>query len=326
MRIFVAGATGALGERLVPMLVSAGHHVVGMTRTETKTGELRAAGAEPVVADALDRKQVMDRVIACRPDVVVHELTAIARMPNLKKWDREFAPTNRLRTAGTDILLAAARAAGAQRFVAQSFAGWPFERTGGQVKSEEAPLDPNPPDAMKQTLDAIRRLEQTVSSAPNLNSLVLRYGGFYGPGTSVSADGDATRMVRKRQFPIFGAGTGVWSFLHIDDAANATRLAIEGGPAGIYNIVDDEPAEVSVWLPEFARAIRAKPPYRLPEWLGRLLIGEAGLSVMNQVRGASNAKAKRLLGWSPTYATWRDGFRRGLSAQPPNPVSQPATF
>lgn len=315
MRVFLAGATGAIGKRLVPLLVSAGHHVVGMTRTPAKADELRAAGAEPVVADALDRDAVRDAVLQARPTVVIHQMTALTKMRNLKHFDDEFELTNRLRTEGTEYLLTAARAAGAERFIAQSYTGWPNARTGDRVKSEEDPLDTNPPEAMRRTLDAIRQLEQMVPGASGLTGIVLQYGSFYGHGTSIGEGGDIYEMVRKRRFPIVGDGAGVWSFIHIDDAAQATGLALGEVPAGIYNIVDDEPAEVSVWLPELARAIGAKPPYHLPAWIGRLVIGDAGLSMMTEARGSSNAKAKRVLGWRPSYASWRDGFRRGLSGR-----------
>ncbi len=315
MKIFLAGATGALGRRLVPILISAGHDVVGMTRTPAKADELRAAGAEPVVADALDRAAVMNAVMMARPNVVVHEMTSLKEMRNLKNLDGELAVTNRLRTEGTENLIAAAQAAGATRFVAQSFTGWPNARNGGRVKTEEDPLDPDPPDAMTRTLDAIRRLEQMVLSAPGLTGILLRYGFFYGPGTSLGEGGNIIAMIRDRKFPLVGDGAGVWSFIHIDDAASATRLAIEGAPPGKYNIVDDEPTEVSVWLPALAQAIGAKPPRHLPAWLGRLVIGEAGISMMTKVRGSSNAAAKRAFGWRPLYASWRDGFRRGLSMQ-----------
>jgi nucleoside-diphosphate-sugar epimerase len=315
MRIFLAGATGALGKRLVPILVQAGHYVVGMTQTPSKADGLRAAGAEPAVADALDRAAVMKTVMSARPDAVVHEMTSLKALRNLKNFDEEVALTNRLRTESTEYLIAAAQAAGATRFVAQSFSGWPNTRSGGWVKTEEDPLDPDPPKAMRRALDAIRRLEQMVLGAAGLTGIVLRYGGFYGPGTLLGEGGDIIAMVRQRRFPIVGDGAGVWSFIQIDDAAEATRLAIERGSAGKYNIVDDEPAKVSKWLPALAEAIGAKPPYHLPAWLGRFLIGEAGLSMMNQVRGSSNSAAKQALGWLPVYGSWRDGFRRGLSAK-----------
>jgi 2-alkyl-3-oxoalkanoate reductase len=314
MKIFLAGATGALGKRLVPLLVKGGHQVVAATRSSGKTDTLRAAGAEPVVVDALDRDAVIKAVVSARPDVVVHQMTALASVRSLKKFDEEFALTNRLRTEGTEHLLAAARSAGTRSFIAQSYTGWPNIREGGRVKTENDPLDPNPPKTMRRTLDAIRQLETMVSSESRMTGIVLRYGGFYGPGTSLAPGGDVVEMVRQRKFPVIGNGAGVWSFIHIDDAANATRLAIERGASGIYNIVDDEPAEVSTWLPDLARAIGAKPPYHLPTWLGWLGAGEAGVSMMTRVRGSSNAKAKLALNWQPSYASWRDGFRRGFSA------------
>jgi nucleoside-diphosphate-sugar epimerase len=315
MKVFLAGATGAVGKRLVPMLVAAGHQVVGMTRTPEKASALRAAGAEPVVADALDGDAVKNAVMQARPAVVIHELTALAKMRDLKHFDREFEITNRLRTEGTEHLIAGAQAAGAERFVAQSFTGWPNDRSGDRLKDESDELDTTPPEAMSRSLDAIRRLEQMVAGAAQLTGVVLRYGALYGPGTSLGEGGEMTEMVRQRKLPIFGEGTGVWSFLHIDDAAQAAMLAMERGNSGLYNIVDDEPAEVSDWLPDLARALGAKPPRHLPAWLGRLVIGDAGLSMMNSVRGSVNTKAKRLLRWQPLYPNWREGFRRGLSAR-----------
>jgi len=316
VKIFLAGGSGAVGKRLVPLLVSDGHQVVAATRTGTKTDGLRAAGADPVVFDGLDRDAVIRAVVSARPDVIVHQMTSLASMRSLKNFDQAFALTNRLRTAGTEYLLAAGRAAGARRFVAQSYTGWPNVREGGPVKTEDDPLDPHPPQTMRETLEAIRQLETMVSGAPGMTGIVLRYGSFYGPGTSIAADGDIVGLVRRRMFPIFGDGAGVWSFTHIDDAANATRLAIDYGRSGLFNVVDDEPATVSVWLPVLARTIGAKPPYHIPAWLGRLVIGEAGMSMMTKARGSSNAKAKRALGWHPIYATWRDGFRRGLTSMP----------
>jgi nucleoside-diphosphate-sugar epimerase len=314
MRIFLAGATGALGSRLVPLLVEGGHQVVGMTRSSGKAEGLRAAGAEPVVADGLDRDAVLLAVRQARPEVVVHQLTALAGLTSLRRPDKAFALTNRLRTEGTDHLLAAARASGARRLVAQSFAGWPFARVGGPVKTENDPLDPDPPAQLRRTLDAIRHLESAVLEAEGLEGVVLRYGGFYGPGTSAGDGGFMLEELRRRRFPIVGAGTGVWSFVQIDDAAAATAAAVEHGAPGLYNIVDDDPAPVSAWLPALAAAIGAKPPRRLPVWVARLAAGEHGVVLMTQVRGASNAKAKRELGWRPAYPSWRQGFPSGLGA------------
>src|SRR5829696_6876433 len=246
MRIFVAGATGAIGRRLLPLLLTGGHQVTAMTRRPDRAAGLRAAGADPVV-DALDREAVLAAITAARPEVVVHELTDLAGMRDFRKFDEGFAATNRLRTEGTDHLLA-----GTRRFVAQSFTGWPFARTGGPVKTEDDPLDPDPPAALRPTLDAIRYLEAAVLGAEGIEGLVLRYGGFYGPGTSAGIGGFMLDDLRRRRFPIVGAGTGVWSFVHIDDAAAATAAAVERGAPGIYQIVDDDPAPVSDWLPALA--------------------------------------------------------------------------
>jgi 2-alkyl-3-oxoalkanoate reductase len=317
MRIFVAGATGALGRRLVPLLVADGHQVTAMTRSAGKAAGLRAAGAAPVVADALDREAVDRVVAAARPEVVVHQLTDLAGTTSFRKFDREFAGTNRLRTEGTDHLVAAARAAGARRLVAQSFAGWPFARVGGPVKTEDDPLDPDPPAELRRTLDAIRHLEAAVLGAEGLEGVVLRYGGFYGPGTSAGSDGFMAGELRRRRFPVVGAGTGVWSFVHIDDAATATVAAVERGAPGIYQVVDDDPAPVSDWLPALAAAVGAPPPRRVPAWLARLLAGDHGVVLMTEVRGASNAKAKRDLGWHPAHPSWREGFRSALGVAAP---------
>jgi 2-alkyl-3-oxoalkanoate reductase len=314
MKIFVAGATGALGTQLVPQLVANGHEVVGMTRSESKSDLVRSLGARPAVADALDPDAVAGAVAEAEPEVIVHQLTALSGSLDMRHIDRFFAVTNRLRTEGTDHLLAAGRAVGARRFVAQSFAGWPFARTDGPVKSETDSLDPDPPAALRSTLDAIRHLENAVTGAEGVEGIVLRYGGFYGPGTSLSSDprAEISENVRKRKFPVVGSGAGLWSFIHIADAASATVAAIEHGSPGIYNVVDDEPARVREWVPALAIALGAKPPRRLPRWLGRLAAGEAATVMMTEIRGASNAKAKRELDWQPRYATWREGFAEGL--------------
>jgi 2-alkyl-3-oxoalkanoate reductase len=317
MRIFVAGATGVLGRRLLPLLVGGGHQVTAMTRTAGKAAGLRQAGAEPVVADALDRDAVAAAVVAARPEVVVHQLTDLAGTTSFRRFDREFAATNRLRTEGTDHLVAAARSAGARRLVAQSFAGWPFARVGGPVKTEDDPLDPDPPAQLRRTLAAIRHLEAAVLGAEGLEGVVLRYGGFYGPGTSAGEGGFMLDDLRRRRFPMVGAGTGVWSFVHIDDAAAATAAAVERGAPGIYQIVDDEPAPVSAWLPVLAAAAGARPPRRVPAWLARLLGGEHAVVLMTEARGASNAKARRELGWRPAHPSWRQGFANGLGPVKP---------
>jgi 2-alkyl-3-oxoalkanoate reductase len=314
MKVFVAGATGALGTQLVPQLVANGHDVTGMTRSESKRDLVRSLGARPVVADALDPDAVALAVAEAEPEVIVHQLTALSGSFDLRHVDRTFAMTNRLRTEGTDHLLAAGRAVEARRFVAQSFAGWRLGRDDGPVKSETDPLDPDPPQALRSLLAAIRHLEEAVTGIEWGEGIALRYGGFYGPGTSVSLEpgADMTEMIRKRRFPVVGSGAGVWSFIHVDDAAAATVAAVEHGRRGVYQVTDDEPAPVREWLPALASELHAKPPRHFPRWLGRLLAGEVGAVMMTEVRGASNAKAKRELGWQPRYASWRQGFAEGL--------------
>ena len=314
MRIFVAGASGALGKQLVPRLVAGGHEVVGMTRSERGAELVRGMGARAAIADALEPESVGRAVSEAGPEAIVHQLTALSGSLDPRHFDRDFAATNRLRTEGTDHLLAAARAAGVRRFVAQSYAGWPYARSGGPVKSEEDPLDPDPPEAFRRALDAIRHLERAVTGCERVEGIVLRYGGFYGPGTSLSLDpvGEHVEAIRKRRFPIVGDGAGVWSFVHIADAAEATVAAVERGGAGILNVVDDDPAAVRTWLPYAAETFGAKPPRRVPRWLGRLLAGEAATVMMTEVRGASNERAKRMLGWQPRFASWRRGFAEGL--------------
>jgi 2-alkyl-3-oxoalkanoate reductase len=300
MRVFVAGATGAIGSRLVPQLVERGHEVVGSSRSSERAAQLREQGAEVVVVDLLDPPAVREAVDAAEPDAIVHEATALSGMSDLKHFDRSFAATNRLRTDGTNALLAAAQEARGRLFVAQSYAGWPYAREGGPVKTEEDPLDPSPVPAMRETLTAIRHLEHVV---PNAGGVVLRYGGFYG-----SPHDNQLELVRKRRFPIVGDGGGIWSFVHLEDAAAATVLALEQGAAGIFNVVDDDPAPVRDWLPVLAQAIGAKPPRRVPRWLARIVVGEAGVALMTEIRGASNAKAKRELRWTLRYPSWREGF------------------
>lgn len=314
MRVFVAGATGAIGRRLVPQLVANGHDVAAMTRSPEKAGALRAAGATPVLADALDREAVLDAVVRAEPEVVVHELTALNDARSLRRFDTQFRRTNLLRTKGTDHLLEAAVAAGTRRFVAQSFAGWPYGRDGHPARTEDDPLDPNVPKQMRETLAAIQHLEYAVRNADGIEGVVLRYGGFYGPGTSVAEDGSVVDMLRRRRFPVVGDGSGIWSFVHIDDAAAATVAAVERGAPGVYNIVDDEPAAVSEWLPALAAAVGAPPPRRVPSVIGRLIAGEVAVLLMTQVPGASNVKAKRELAWHLRHPTWRSGFREGLGS------------
>jgi nucleoside-diphosphate-sugar epimerase len=320
MKVFVAGATGVLGRALVPQLVARGHEVVGMTRSASKQDLVRSLGARPVVADALDPDAVAEAVASAEPEVIVHQLTALSgRMSarNMRHPDRSFAVTmtNRLRTEATDHLLAAGRAVGARRFVAQSIAAFRFARTGGPVQTEADPLDPNPPAALRAGQAAILYLERVVTTIEWGEGLALRYGGFYGPGTGISLARDAVMAapIRKRRFPIVGDGGGVWSHVHIEDAAAATAIAVERGQPGIYNVVDDDPAPVREWLPVLASALDAKPPRRIPRWLARLAAGETATLMMTDVRGASNEKAKRELGWKPRYASWRQGFAQGLA-------------
>lgn len=312
MRIFLAGATGVVGTHLIPLLRAAGHAVVGTTRSPEKAERLRAQGVQAEVLDALDREATVRAVTRARPDAIVHQLTAIPASLNLRRFDREFALTNRLRTVGTDNLLAAARAADVRRVVAQSFAGWTYERSGGSVKTEDDPLDPDPPRALRRTLDAIRYLEAALQAAEGVQTIALRYGWFYGPGTSLGRGAAILHAMRRRRMPIVGGGTGIWSFLHIGDAASATVAALERGTPGIYNVADDEPAPVGVWLPFLAAAIGAPAPRRVPSWLARMLIGPHGVVLMTECRGVSNTRAKSALDWRPGHASWRTGFVEGL--------------
>jgi 2-alkyl-3-oxoalkanoate reductase len=307
MHVFVAGATGAIGRRLIPRLVAAGHEVTATTRTPAKAEQLRGLGAEPVVVDGLNPTAVTQAVTKARPDAIVHQLTALAGTPDLRRFDRWFATTNQLRTKGTDILLAAAGEAGVGRFVAQSYTGWTNPCAGGPVKTERDGLEPHPPRMQRESLAAIRHLEQVVPAAP-LEGIVLRYGNFYGPGASESM----VQLIRKRRFPMVGDGAGVWSWVHLDDAATATVAALERGTRGLYNITDDEPAPVSEWLPYLARVVGAKPPIRVPKWLAGLMAGAVTVRWTTEARGSSNEKAKRELDWQPAWGTWRDGFREGL--------------
>ncbi len=306
MRVFVAGATGAIGKQLVPRLVAAGHEVHGMTRSESKQEMLSELGAVPVVADALDPDQVAEAVGRARPDVIVHELTAIDAL-DTRHFDHDFATTNRLRTEGTDYLLSAGQAVGVRRFVAQSHIV-SYARTGGPVKSEDDPFDPSPAREMRESLAAIRHLEDAVLGAWWTHGTVLRYGHFYGPGTSMAPGGQLLELIRRRQFPLVGEGGGVWSFIHVADAAEATVAAVGRGSRGVYNVVDDDPALVAEWLPALAQELGAKAPRRVPRFIGRLFAGEAGVVMMTELRGASNAKAKWELGWRPAHPTWREGF------------------
>jgi len=310
MRVFVAGASGAIGRRLVAQLIEGGHEVTGTTTRDSGLDSLGAMGARGVVMDALDEASVRRAIASAQPEVVVHQATGLSAMgSNPRRMPREFELTNRLRSEGTDNLLAAARQTGARRFIAQSFTGWPYAREGGPVKTEEDPLDPVGPPGLEEILAAIKHLERAVSQAQGIEGLVLRYGGFYGPGTGLAADGDQAEAVRERKFPLVGPGEGIWSFVHIDDAASATAAAVERGAPGVYNVVDDDPAPVREWLRTLAEALGAKPPRRIPTWLARLVAGPHTVVMMNEIRGASNAKAKRELGWTPSRPSWRQGFQ-----------------
>ena len=308
MRVFVAGATGAIGKQLLPRLIAAGHEVHGMTRSVSKQAMLTELGVVPVIADALDPNQVCQAVGEARPEVIVHQLTAIPASLNFRHIDRAFELTNRLRIQGTDNLLYAAHAVGVQRFVAQSNGAFLYARTGGPVKDEEDPIDSTPAPVMRPVIDAIRYLETAVIGAQWTEGVVLRYGGFYGPGTSMAPGAEQVELIRKRKFPVVGDGGGVWSFIHVADAADATVAAIERGGRGVYNVVDDDPAPVAEWLPALAEELGAKKPVRVPRFVGRLFTGEAGVEMMTELRGASNAKAKQELGWFPAHASWRQGF------------------
>jgi 2-alkyl-3-oxoalkanoate reductase len=300
MRVFVVGASGAIGTRLVPQLIARGHEVIG-THTSPGGGEgLRALGANPVALDLLDARSVRKAVLEAAPEAIVHQATALASARFGRSLDRTFAQTNRLRTEGTDNLLAAAREVGVPRLVAQSFANYRYAREGGMVKTEDDPLDPTPLPNTVETNAAMRHLDEAVTAA---GGTALRYGGFYG-----AANDGLIAPVRKRQFPIVGDGGGYGSFIHLYDAAAATVLALEHNGPAIYNVVDDEPAPVREWLPVLAEALGAKPPRRFPVWLARLFAGEANAVMSVEARGASNAKAKRELGWTPRYPSWRKGF------------------
>jgi len=317
MRVFVAGAAGAIGKQLVPRLVAAGHEVTGMTRSESKRVLLSQLGAVPVIADALDPDQVADAVAAARPEVIVHQLTSIGPL-DTRHFDRDFALTNRLRTEGTDYLLSAGHAVGVRRFVAQSVAAYGmYARSGGPVKTEADPLEATPVRDMRETLAAIRHLEDAVLRAEWTEGIVLRYGAFYGPGTSLAPGEEQFELVRTRKYPLVGDGGGVWSFIHVADAAEATVAAIEHANRGVYNVVDDDPATVAEWLPALAKTLGAKKPRRVPRFIARLFAGEAGVMMMTEIRGASNAKAKRELAWRLVHPSWRDGFGVSSGAKLP---------
>jgi nucleoside-diphosphate-sugar epimerase len=304
MRVLVVGASGAIGTRIVPQLLQQGHEVIGTSRSPGKAGQLRALGAEAVTLDALDAAAVRAAVGAARPDAIIYQASALADAKFGRNLDRTFGPTNRLRTEGTDNLLAAAREAGVHRFVAQSFAPYRYAHEGGPVKTEDSPLDPAPPETARETNAAMDHLDQAVTG---YGGIALRYGGFYG-----AANDGLVGPVRKRQLPVVGDGSGIMSFIHLDDAAAATVLALDHDGPAIYNIVDDEPAPSSEWVPVLAAALGAKPPRHAPYWLARLIMGK-GLVMMTEARGASNAKAKKEFGWTLRYPSWRQGFAAAYS-------------
>ena len=309
MRVFVAGASGAIGTRLVPQLVDRGHEVIGTSRSAEKAEHIRTLGAKPIALDLLDPAAVRRAVLESEPEAIVHQATALANLRFSRNFDRTFTQTNRLRTEGTDALLAAAREARVRRFVAQSFASYRYAREGSPVKTEDDPLDPTPVATTRESNAAMRHLEEVVTDA---GGVALRYGIFYG-----AANDGLINPVRKRQFPIVGKGGGISSFIHLDDAAAATVLAVEGDGVGIYNVVDDEPAPAREWLPVLADALGAKPPRHFPRWLARLFAGDAAVVMGTEARGASNAKARRELGWEPRYPSWREGFVAAYTSTAP---------
>lgn len=308
MRILIAGATGVLGRNLMPKLLERDHSVVGTSSRTDGLQRLQRMGVEPLLMDGLNRNSVLAAVKTAHADVVVNEMTALASVRDYKNFDRAFAVTNRLRKDGTSHLLEAAKASGAQRIVVQSFAGWPLQGGKARANPEETPYAEDLPARMQESQKAIRQMEEMVLSSQSSAGTVLRYGFFYGLGTSFDPQGETTQTVRKGGLPIVGGGTAIWSLIHIDDAAEATRIAIEGAPAGIYHITDDQPAPVSEWVTELARLLDAKPPKKVPAWLAKLFVGESGVYLMTKARGAMNTKAKRVLNWKPAYPDWRQGF------------------
>jgi len=312
MKILLAGASGAIGQALIPLLIEQHHEVYGAFRNPAHTDRVQRLGATPVVFDALDAIAVGKTVTEIEPQAIINQLSAIPARIDLRHFDRDFSLTNQLRTEGTRNLTTAAVNAGVEKFIAQSFAGWPYTRTGIRLKTEEDGLDPTPPPQLKSTLDALQMLENTTIREQSFTGIALRYGPLYGPNTSISRDGTVVEEIRNHKFPLIGQGTGVWSFLHIHDAATATVAALNHARRGIYNIVDDDPALVSDWLPYLAECVGAKPPTRMPNLVARALVGEHVVALMNDIRGVSNEKAKRELGWSPKWTSWRQGFREGL--------------
>jgi nucleoside-diphosphate-sugar epimerase len=307
--VFLAGASGVIGQRLVPLLVAEGHQVTGMTRSPGKLDALRALGAEPVLVDALDARSVTSAVGHARPDAVIHQLTALPQRIDPRKMERDFALNDRLRSEGTEILVQAAQAAGARRIVAQSIAFAYAPGPAGTVHREDDPLNLDARGPFRRSVLALRDLESSVTGA---GGVVMRYGYFYGPGSAFSRGGSMAEDLARRRMPIVGRGTGVWSFIHVDDAARATVAALELGAPGSYNVVDDEPAPVAQWLPALAGALGAPRPMRVPAWIARMLAGAYGVEVMTGLQGASNERARRELAWAPEHPSWRQGFRDAL--------------
>ena len=314
MRVYVAGGSGAIGRWLIPQLIAAGHDVVATTSSRRRIEDLEVLGAHPLVVDGLDDEAVIKAVCLAEPDVVINEMTALASATNLRNFDRAFARTNELRTKGNSHLIRAAQIAQVRRLVAQGYTGWANARDGDAVKTERDRLDPDPPKTMRRSLAAIEYLERLVTRANRVEGIVLRYGSLYGPGTAFSTN--YVEQVRRRRLPLIGSGAGIWSFVHVDDAASATVLALERGSQGVYNVVDDDPAPVSDWLHFLADVLGVKPPRRLPAWLARLAAGEAITSMSTRINGSSNAKARRELRWDPRYRSWRQGFREALTEAP----------
>jgi nucleoside-diphosphate-sugar epimerase len=323
MKVLIAGGSGAIGRRLIPDLIAQGHDVTALTRSERGKAGLEELGARALIADALDDPAVMSAVTRAEPEVVISQLTALTGVKSVRRFDKVFALTNRLRIEGTDHLLAAAKAAGARRFIVQSYGNWNFERAGGPAKTEADAFDPSPPQAQTESMAALRHLEAAVRGAEGIEALALRYANFYGPGTSYGVDGEITALVRKRAFPIIGDGAGVWSFVHVDDAAAVTLAALERGRPGVYNVADDEPAPVAQWLPYFAEISGAKAPMHVPVWLGRMAGGEVTVSMVTRIRGAANGLAKREFDWQPRYPSWRQGFAATFG-RPPASTDEPA--
>ena len=321
MRVFLAGATGAIGRRLVPQLVEAGHRVTAITRREEKLAELYDLGAEPVLGDVFDAGRLGSVVAHTEPDAVINELTDLPQSLNPRKLKDYYAANNRVRREGTKNLLGAARGAGVRRFLVQGAAYW-YAPTGGSVKTEESPLYLDAPAPIGPAVETIKEIEDTVLSADSMQGIILRYGMFYGPGTWYAKDGDVGRQVRKRRYPMIGKGEGTYSFIHVDDAASATVAALEQASPGIYNVVDDEPATAAEWMPIYAEALGAKRPPWVPAFVARVLAGDALVTWMLGLRGASNEKIKRETGWRPRYESWREGFSEDLAAAVPGSVQR----